>query len=412
MKKLPMAILVLLMGLNLYAQPEEKITIGHIDKIDSKVLGEEREVWVYVPEGPSNDVFSKPRYPVVYLLDGDGHFFSVVGMIRQLSSINGNTICPKMIVVGIPNTNRIRDLTPIKGKSDDPYGNPAMTAASGGGKNFMAFIEQELMPHIESSYPTAPYRMFIGHSLGGLMVVNAFLYNTKLFNSYVAIDPSMWWGGRQLLNEMKESKIDKKFDGKSFYLGIANTMPPGMQIEQVRPSKNSKTEHIRSILELDDYFKENAGKYLRYKGKYYNEDSHGSVPLISEYDALRFFFSFYRLNLYPPDYIDPNSQILQKIVTHYESVSNEFGYEVKPEEGYINGLARQFLNTKQMKKAEQFFQLNVNNYPKSYHAYDSLGDYYEEAGNKEQAVESYKTALKLNKNATTSKEKLEKLQNK
>lgn len=48
------------------------------------------------------------RYPVVYLLDGDGHFESVVGMIQQLSQVNGNTVVPEMIVVGIPNTNRTR----------------------------------------------------------------------------------------------------------------------------------------------------------------------------------------------------------------------------------------------------------------------------------------------------------------
>ena len=88
------------------AQTGNKVEIGTIDSLQSNILGEQRKVWVYVPDGANQ------KYPVVYLLDGDAHFYSVVGMIQQLSSVNGNTMCPKMIVVGIPNTDRTRDLTP------------------------------------------------------------------------------------------------------------------------------------------------------------------------------------------------------------------------------------------------------------------------------------------------------------
>ena len=88
---------------------KESIVIGKIDSVQSNILGENRKIWVHVPDGAAN---SKERLPVVYVLDGDGHFSSVVGMIQQLSTVNGNMMCPKMIVVGIPNTDRTRDLTP------------------------------------------------------------------------------------------------------------------------------------------------------------------------------------------------------------------------------------------------------------------------------------------------------------
>src|SRR3954469_12086884 len=86
------------------AQLENKIILGKIDSIDSKILHEKRKVWIYVPNSAQSDIYAPAKYPVVYLLDGDGHFYSVAGMIQQLSSVNGNTICPEMIVVGIPNT--------------------------------------------------------------------------------------------------------------------------------------------------------------------------------------------------------------------------------------------------------------------------------------------------------------------
>ena len=60
-----------------YAQKDNKIVIGQIDSIQSKILNENRKVWVYVPGGGQLDIYAKQRYPVVYLLDYDVHFTSV-----------------------------------------------------------------------------------------------------------------------------------------------------------------------------------------------------------------------------------------------------------------------------------------------------------------------------------------------
>ena len=157
------------------------------------------------PKTVPGAVFSQQKYPVVYLLDGDAHFNSVVGMIQYLSQVNSNNACPEMIVVGISNTDRTRDLTPTK-SGDDPFLKtmPGLAVqTSGGGEAFMSFIEKELMPHINSKYPTQPYKILIGHSLGGLTVMNAVINHTKLFNTYIAIDPSMWWDN---LNFQKTTK--------------------------------------------------------------------------------------------------------------------------------------------------------------------------------------------------------------
>ena len=94
---------------------------------------------------------------------------------------------PDIIVVGIPNTDRSIDLTPthVVDAPDD--------STSGGGENFISFIEKELMPFIDNKYPTEPYKILAGHSSGGLEVMQAFAHHTNLFNSYIAIDPSIWW---------------------------------------------------------------------------------------------------------------------------------------------------------------------------------------------------------------------------
>ena len=308
---------------------KENIVIGKIDSVQSNILGENRKTWVYVPDGTVNNT---ERFPVVYVLDGDGHFSSVVGMIQQLSTINGNTMCPKMIIVGIPNTDRTRDLTPTHIDADPPFMDSTFSKTSGGGENFIAFMEKELMPHIDSKYPTAPYKMLIGHSFGGLAVMQTFVHHTDLFNSYICIDPSMWWDKEKLLKETQKALAEKNFEGKSFYLGIANTLEEGMNIEAVTKDTSGDSKHIRSIVALQSSFEKNTKNGLKYRGKYYPDDTHGSVPLITEYDALRFFFDFFPLKLSMKDYTDSTGTLASKYQNHYTLLSQKMGYQVKPNE--------------------------------------------------------------------------------
>jgi len=389
------------------AQNTKDIVIGTIDSIDSNILNEQREVWIHIPKGNSDSIFEEKKYPVVYLLDGDAHFNSVVGIMQQLSSVNGNSICPQMIVVGIPNTNRTRDLTPDKG-TIHPYTDSTLIANSGGGKNFMSFIEKELIPYINSKYPTRPYQMLIGHSFGGLTVMNTFIHKPYLFNSYISIDPSMWWNDKKLLNEIEQLNMDEKYADKKLYLGIANTMEPEMNLQSVLKDTTFETEHIRSILKLNDILNNESQNVLSFKSKYYKNDDHGSVPLITTYDAFRYIFETYQLKISGQDYFDPDSDILNKIVNHYEKLSKEFDMEIKPDERNINSLGLQFLEMKQLKKSEQLFKLNVTNYPKSFNTYDSLGDLYIAKEEKEKAIENYKKSILLNENSV-SKSKLNNL---
>lgn len=406
MKKLIFSVLTAFFSLCAFAQKDNQVTIGTIDSIQSKILNEQRKIWIYVPSSWQAD--SKQRYPVVYLLDGDAHFYSVVGMIQQLSQVNGNTICPEMIVVGIPNTDRTRDLTPTHVDADPPFIDSTFSKTSGGGERFVSFIEKELMPRIDSLYPTQPYKILTGHSFGGLTVMNVAINHTKLFNAYICIDPSMWWDKMNFLNTTKKSLIEKKFSGTTLYLGIANTMDEGMDITKVQSDTSGTTRHIRSILDLDKYIKEHKQNGLRYESKYYNNDDHGSVPLIAEYDAFRFIFGKYRFKLSFKDLTDSTVDIVNKFEKHYQAVSKLFGYKVSPPENMINGLGYECLQRKQYAKAGGLFKINIDNYPESYNVYDSYGDYFLAIGDKSKAIEYFKKTLSIKENPE-SRKKLNKL---
>ena len=406
MKKLTLSVLTVLFSLSVLAQKDNKVTIGTIDSIQSKILNEQRKIWIHVPGSWNPD--SKQRYPVLYLLDGDAHFYSVVGMIQNLSQVNGNTICPEMIVVGIPNTDRTRDLTPTHVDADLPFIDSAFSKTSGGGERFVSFLEKELIPRIDSLYPTQPYKVLTGHSFGGLTVMNVAVNHTKLFNSYISIDPSMWWDKMNFLNATKKSLKEKKFSGATLYLGIANTMNEGMNITKVRSDTSSDTRHIRSILDLDQYIKAQKQNGLKYESKYYDDDDHGSVTLIAEYDALRFIFNKYRFKLSPKDFADPKVDLVSKFEKHYQEVSKLLGYKLSPPENMINGLGYNFLQQKQYDKAGRLFKMNVDNYSESFNVYDSYGDYFLAIGDKSKAIEYFKKTLAIKENPE-SRKKLDKL---
>src|SRR5262249_45402756 len=140
--------------------------------VKSQVLGEERVALVRTPAGyDTND----QRYPVLYMTDGAAQLRHTAATIEFLVR-NGRM--PEMIVVAITNTDRTRDLTPPKAWG--PGGNPPQ---GGGADKFLQFIATELIPQMEKTYRTQPYRIFAGHSLGGLLAVHAFATRNDLFNA-------------------------------------------------------------------------------------------------------------------------------------------------------------------------------------------------------------------------------------
>lgn len=212
----------------------------------------------------------------------------------------------------------------------------------------------------------------------------------------------MWWDQMNLLNTTKKSLREKKFSGITLYLGIANTLREGMDITNVRSDTTKGTRHIRSILNLDQYIKEENQNGLRYESKYYSDDDHGSVPLIATYDALRFIFNKYCFKFSPKDITDPKVDLVNKFEKHYQEVSKMLGYKLSPPE-IINNMGYDVLERKQYAKAEGLLKINVNNYPESYNVYDSYGDYFLAIGYKSKEIEYFKKALSIKENPESRK---------
>jgi uncharacterized protein HemY len=191
-------------------------------------------------------------------------------------------------------------------------------------------------------------------------------------------------------------------------MALANRMERGMDTLKVQKDTTESTELIRSNLEfIKDIFK-NKSNQLRFQYAFYENDDHSSVRLIGEYDALRFIFDYYKLKIYDSELEDPNFKLDSLLVTHYNNVSAQIGYLIKPDESQVNNLGYRMLNQKQFNKAEALFKLNIANYPETANCYDGLGDLYLAKGDKAKAIECFKKTLTL-KLIPETKEKLEKL---
>lgn len=166
------------------------LTIGETFTLRSAVLGEERRINVYLPPAYGDTA----HLPVLYMPDGGiaEDFLHVAGLV-QVSAGNG-TMRP-FILVGIENTARRRDLTGPTDREEDRRIAPVV----GGSGTFRRFIRTELMPAVRMRYRTTDETAIIGESLAGLFVVETWLLEPGLFDTFIAFDPSLWWNGGELL---------------------------------------------------------------------------------------------------------------------------------------------------------------------------------------------------------------------
>ena len=187
--------------------------------VSSRILGEQRLINVHTPAAYETRDSSahRVRLPVLYMPDGglNEDFPHVVQAVEAL--IAKGAIRP-VIVVGVPNTERRRDLTgPTRFASDS-----AIAPHVGGSAAFRQFIRDELIPTIDARYRTTSERSIVGESLAGLFIVETFLREPTSFDHYIALDPSLWWDGGSLLGFASTHLPSAELQRRTLYLASSN----------------------------------------------------------------------------------------------------------------------------------------------------------------------------------------------
>jgi hypothetical protein len=197
------------------ADSSAPLVIGDTFTIDSKILRETRRINVYMPPGYKESPNSP--VPVLYMPDGGigEDFLHVAGLVQI--SVSNATMRP-FLLVGIENTQRRRDMTGPTENDDDKKIAPVV----GGSLAFRKFIHDELMPEIRARYRTTGETAIVGESLAGLFVVETFLLEPDLFDTYIAIDPSLWWNNEKLVKgAAKQLRARPKLE-KTLYLASSD----------------------------------------------------------------------------------------------------------------------------------------------------------------------------------------------
>jgi len=220
--------------------PQKKDPIPAHDEftIESKQVGEKRTINVWTPPEYKT---SEDSLPVMYMADGGIIEEDFPHIANTLAELIKSKEIPPMILVGIENTQRRRDLTGFTEVEKDKEIAPVV----GGSAKFRAFIKEELFPEINKRYRTTNEKSIIGESLSGLFVVETFLLTPDMFDNYIAFDPSLWWNNHSLVKTAKENLM--KFPKTEKRIWFASSSATDISPFTKELSEILKTQNISTI---------------------------------------------------------------------------------------------------------------------------------------------------------------------
>jgi len=341
----------------------------HEITIQSQVLDETRVLQVRLPQGYDS---GDRRYPVLVVLDSEWHFnlaAADVELLSECSYVQPHLI-PQMIIVGITNVDRNRDFTPTHDLEQGRMKFPT----SGGAAQFRRFLVDEVLPMVDRTFRTHPYRVLAGWSLGGLFTVDTLLRESKAFDAYLAISPSLWWDDAMTLELLAQR------DAGAFPVHPKNLVVTLGSEEKNTMVANSTNEFI-SHLESHP-IRNVAVELVPVEGL-----GHNFSPKMAFFLGLATLFSDWN----PPASL--TDQGLAAIDAYFAALTERYHFPIPVPEGLYGSAGWKLFEANQRDEACTVFQTWVERHPESPMALASLGAYYRESGDTRQAAVLLKRAL-------------------
>ena len=374
------SMIVLGVALSVYA---DEVVVGKVTHIRSNVLNEERTLFISKPAGYEDGA---DRFPVLYLLDGETHFRYTSGIVEFLAA---NDRIPEMLVVAIASgsfAQRTRDLTPLSSAEIDNRFRPS----NGGADAFLSFLAGELVPFVEKTYRTRPYRVLVGHSLGGLFAIHALAANRKFFNAYVAIDPSLSWNDGAVVAEAGSFFSRTKELQAHLYFTASNEggkVPSGVR-------------RLAAILD------EKAPAGFRWNFEWMKQENHGSIPLPSIHKGLDTIFDGWHLTD-PLELFDKGG--IEAIHRHFRDGGRRYGYDRTTSPFTVSMVVAGLMRMGRLEEASEVLLHDLKAYPPPWNQLDALALRYSDRGNIELALHYYRLSLKENPHNEWAKRKLQEM---
>jgi predicted alpha/beta superfamily hydrolase len=329
-------------------------------------------------------------YPVLYLTDAEAELFGLfTGHVALLQTVNK---VRDVILVGVADGSiaehfggqlRVLDYTPTV----------RPPRRSGGAPAFLTFLREQAIPFIEERYRADPAdRGIWGHSLGGLFTAFALLEHPATFHRFIASSPTLIYDDRVLVKRAAEHRPNRD-SGDSRVYSAYGALEPAVEVQA--------WQAFFDTLEAAG----NAG--LRLYRELVPEADHLSVMPIAFLRGMVALYGRRPIELALDSVIGRDG--ISAAVSLYHHLARTERQEYDFSEVQLNRLGYRLLRSGRVPEAVAILQLNVEQYPASWNAYDSLGEAYMAAGDRQRAIENYGKSLQLNPQNTGAIEMLRRL---
>jgi predicted alpha/beta superfamily hydrolase/Tfp pilus assembly protein PilF len=341
----------------------DDIVIGKYRVIHSNILDEDRTLLIYLPRNYENSTLD---YPVLYLFYGNHVTTYFAEAVATLDLLGPSGRIPEMIMVGIMNTDRYRDLLP---RRDD--GSPTGIEA------FIQFLKEELFPFIEKSYRTKGYRVVVGPQAAANFTLYTLFEHPELFDAGIINNPFRWRGGRDLMLQNARSFFDrnKSFD-KFLFITFDDSDPLAV-------------EGIEYIREFSDILKAENPEEFRLVLNFIEGNDEFLQPLGLR-KGLKTLFEDYPF----PEHMDVET--IDDILGHYAKLTQKYGFELDaPELVLTHYGADRLMEKGKTNAAVTILKYNMKKYPYAANAYSRMANIDLRAGNLENARDYLEKMIEL-----------------
>jgi predicted alpha/beta superfamily hydrolase len=336
---------------------------GYRYSLDSKVLSEKRELLIHLPNGYEK---SEKKYPVVYLLDGNGHFKHATTAITYLQSQN---FMPEAILIGITNKRGMRNRDLGEGSA-----------------KYWSYIKNEVVNFVDANYRTSEHKTIFGHSMAGAFVMREFIADSTWFNSYIAASPGM---EISIVKDYKEyfSRSETKLkllQGQTFYFTMGGLAAEG-------------AENVQIVTELDALFKQKAPKKFNWGYQYLPQHAHMTTPYATFYEGITKTFNDYQ----PPTIVSYQQYIeqggIKGIEKHYQQRANKYQTAEGVPDRYVRRLGGMLFDDNHKDEAIKLLITNSQKFPESIWALNALARLYDQHQQPKESLITFEKALTLAK---------------